>query len=188
MRTLYESILDADFVDRSNGLDIMYDFIKELQQFKPKNEAEAYTYWLAIRKAFYYIMVHMNNAGDTVYTNKLKLQMLGELVRLPGKVEVPYYKVDDEEWGTFSTEDPWFADLIDKHYADIEKNKFIPWCSNYSSGNLMHTFFDAEGGYEVDPDSLPEETYNGFDEKKYENIKKKIYNIAQRFVNELKHI
>ena len=43
MKTLYESILD-------NGANIIYRFISNLKQFEPKDKAEAYTYYLAIRQ------------------------------------------------------------------------------------------------------------------------------------------
>ena len=191
MRALYESILDTDFDGNLDGVEAIYTFESGLQQFKPKNEVEAFIYWLAIRKAFFYIMTHINDAGDTVYTNKLKLQMLEMLVTLPGKAEVPYWDGGAEDWRTSSTEDKWFRELITMHYEDIEKNNFRPWASHYSSGNLMHTFFEFDDdlvGYGVDPDSLPERLYSGFDEKKYETIKKKLYSLAQRCVNKLKHM
>lgn len=166
MKILVESILDADFPDRDSGLDIIIKFTTAIKKCRPKNESEAYTYWLAIRKGFAYILKSINSPGDTKITNKLKLQMLEKLLTLPGKVRVPYY-IYAGGWSILSTEITEFRELITKHYKDIEENNFNPWASVTSSAGLMSTFFDDDNGYGTNPDYLPDDLFKGFDDKLY---------------------
>ena len=187
MKTLVESILDADFPDRDSGLDIIIKFTTAIEKCRPKNESEAYTYWIAIRKGFAYILKSINSPGDTKITNKLKLQMLEKLLTLPGKVEVPYYMYGGG-WSTSSTEDKYFLQLITKHYKDIEENNFNYWASATSSAGLMSIYFDEDNGYEPDPSHLPSKLFGGFDDKLYKLWEKKIYNISVQCVDALKRI
>lgn len=180
MRTLYESILDADFPDRDTNIDALAEFIVSLDKFKPKNEKEAYTYYWATRAAFYKILMDIND-HHTRYGNKLRLRLLYQIISLPGKVDVPYWNPENEAWEFECPDNLWWDDLILSHEKDIDENNFRPWAANYSSGNLMHTFFDEE----PDPETLPEELYKGFNHTKYLKIKKELLKLAENYLNKL---
>ncbi len=189
MKTLYESILtscvaesilDADFAERKTSLEEIVDFTAGVDKFKPKNEKEAFTYYWAIRGAFYRILMNINDHHST-YNNKLKLQMLSHLVMLPGDVEIPYWNPEEEEWQFDSPNRMQWDELIMQHEEDIDKNKFRPWASNWSSGSLLYTFFDEQ----PDPVELPEHLYKGFNRTKYNKIQKEIQDLAVKTINKL---
>ena len=180
MRTLYESILDADFAERKTSLEEIADFTASVDKFKPKNEKEAFTYYWATRGAFYKILMDIND-HHSAYNNKLKLQMLSYLVMLPGNVEVPYWNPEEEVWQFDSPNHMWWNELIMQREEDIDKNKFSPWASNWSSGSLLYTFFDEQ----PDPGTLPEHLYKGFNKTKYNKIHRELQDLAVKTISKL---
>lgn len=175
-----ESILDADFVDQPMHEDIIADFVIRLEKFKPKNEKEAFTYYWATRGAFYKILMDIND-HYSAYNNKLKLQLLSHLVMLPGDVEVPYWNPEEEMWQFDNPNRMQWDELIMQHEEDIDKNKFVPWASNWSSGSLLYTFFDEQ----PDPGTLPEHLYKGFNRAKYNKIQKELLDLAVKTISKL---
>ena len=162
MKTLYESILD-------NGANIIYRFISNLKQFEPKDKAEAYTYYLAIRKSLYYILSSMDR-DTSLSVSRLKLDMFKALVKLCIHSGLPHFE-------NF----PHKLSIINGFYDSIERNSF---------GDIYSTMkmFYSGPGYNPNPDKIPETVYSGFDEKKYKELVKKIYNLVVRTVNTLKHL
>ena len=162
MKTLYESILD-------NGANVIYRFISSLKQFEPKDKAEAYTYYLAIRKSLYYILSSMDR-DTSLSMSRLKLDIFKELVKLCAQSGLPHFE-------NF----PRKLSIINGFYDSIERNSFE---GIYST---MKMFYSGPG-YDPNPDKIPETVYSGFDEKKYNSLVKRIYNLVVRTVSSLKHL
>lgn len=182
--SLHESVLDPDFANQANSLDVIGDFTNGLQKFVPKTGIEAFEYWWAMERAFYYIF-NLIDEHNTVHNNVVKLHMLNLLVTLvPEKIKAPYWDEDEEEWTEESGNNEWLSDLVLSHVDDIKQNKFMPWASTRSSGGLMCTFFDACP--DPDPNSLPENLPDGFDHKRYHELSKKLYNLAVSCLRKLK--
>lgn len=186
MRTLYESILDVDFAEQDNMIDLLVkterEFPRKIKHFAPKSDDDAFTYWWAIRKAVYLIInnIEENQASK----DRILLAMLKTLILLPGKHKIIEFDwLGDEGWHGYSVYDKRFDDVFNVCEQLIDKDKWH-WVHQ-----LKAEFYGAHAYYHNAQDNLPYETMpEFFDERKFRMLETVIYNAVERYLKSIKLI
>lgn len=187
MRTLYESILDVDFAEQDNMIDILAktekEFPRKIKHFAPKSDDDAFTYWWAIRKSVYLIISNIEE--DQASKDRILLAMLKSLILLPGKYKIIEFDWlgDPSGWRGYSVYDKRFDEVFDVCEQLIDKDKWH-WIKQ-----LKTEFYSAHAYYANAQDYLPYEVMpDFFDEREFKMLETVIYNTVERYLKSIKLI